>query len=29
MVLTHINIKPELLIKLVESNLSMWAEAQP
>ena len=27
MILTHININPELLIKLVASKLKMWAEA--
>ena len=29
MILTHININPELLIKLVASMLRMWAEADP
>ena len=29
MILTHININPELLIKLVASKLGMWAEAHP
>ena len=29
MILTYININPELLINLVVSNLKMWAEAHP
>ena len=29
MTLTHININPELLIKLVASKLRMWVEAYP
>ena len=29
MILTYLNINPELLIKLVASNLSMWGEAHP
>ena len=28
MILTHININPELLIELVASKLRMWAEAR-
>ena len=29
MILAHININPELLMKLVASKLSMWEEAHP
>ena len=29
MILTHIHINPELLIRLVASKLRMWAEAHP
>ena len=29
MILMHININPELIIKLVTSELKMWAEAHP
>ena len=29
MILTHLNINPELLIKLVASKLRMWAETHP
>ena len=28
MILTHITINPELLMKLVEGKLRMWVEAQ-
>ena len=29
MILTHININPESLIKLVAGKLKMWTEAHP
>ena len=29
MFLTYLNINPELLIKMVASNLSMWVKAHP
>ena len=29
MILTHININSELLIKLIVSKLRIWAEAHP
>ena len=29
MILSHINVNPEILIKLVVNKLRMWAETHP